>query len=243
MFNAKVIENENSDSVAPSKPDAAVRLDIHVKPNANRFKKDFSFISEEGNNNAVLNDVQWLNDFSVDLIKKVNISIPVILVTPKNEFLVTTIWIGSHGLLSKTEDNIHRKTFLKIDNLQKLLLDNLFDEKRKTRLIVKRGVANVVLMLNDIVFIYTKNRLVFVMDRNSKKYSIDKTLTELEEELNHTIFFRANRQYIINVNFIRSFKTYRKVKLLVDIDLPQLDEPVIISQQLAPSFKKWMDNA
>jgi DNA-binding LytR/AlgR family response regulator len=30
--------------------------------------------------------------------------------------------------------------------------------------------------------------------------------------LDHSIFFRVNRQYIINFNFIKSFKPYQKSK-------------------------------
>ena len=53
-----------------------------------------------------------------------------------------------------------------------------------------------------------------MLDRFSKKYIADKTLTELEEELDDRTFFRANRQYIINVNFIRGFKPYDKIKAI-----------------------------
>jgi len=47
-------------------------------------------------------------------------------------------------------------------------------------------------------------------DRNSKNYLVDKTLTELEHELDQSIFFRGNRQYFVKVNFIRSFKLYKR---------------------------------
>jgi len=102
-------------------------------------------------------------------------------------------------------------------------------------------VVNIALLLVDIPVIYTKNKLVYVIDRHSKKYSIDKTLAELEEKLDYDLFFRANRQYIININFVRSFKTYKKVKLILDIGIPELEEPVIISQQVTRAFKKWME--
>ena len=99
------------------------------------------------------------------------------------------------------------------------------------------------MLLKNIALIYTKDKLVYAIDRDSKKYSIDKTLTELEEKLDDTIFFRASRQYIVNINFIKSFKALQKVKLLVDMDIPELEEPVIVSQHLAPAFKKWMNDA
>lgn len=127
--------------------------------------------------------------------------------------------------------------------LQKLLLLQTHEERKKTRLLVKRGAVNIALLLNDIAVIYTKNKLVYVIDRDSKKYSIDKTLTELQEKLDNSMFFRANRQYIIAINFVRSFKAYKRVKLLVDIGISELEEPVIISQQVTAAFKKWMEDA
>ena len=44
-------------------------------------------------------------------------------------------------------------------------------------------MENIALQLEDIALIYTQNKLVYVMDRYSKKYISDKTLSELEEEL------------------------------------------------------------
>jgi DNA-binding LytR/AlgR family response regulator len=114
--------------------------------------------------------------------------------------------------------------------------------KKKTRLIVRRGATYFALKHSDIALIYTSDKLVYVIDRESKKYMADKSLAELENELDHSIFFRANRQFIVNFNFIKSFKSYQKVKLLVTMDVPDFEKPVIISQQISPAFKKWMND-
>jgi len=113
----------------------------------------------------------------------------------------------------------------------------------KTRLLVKCGVSHIALRLSKIAAIYTKNKLVYVIDRDAKKYTIDKTLTELEQKLDKSDFFRANRQYIININFVKSFKSYEKVKLLIDISIPEINHSIVISQETAPAFRKWMHDA
>lgn len=169
--------------------------------------------------------------------------------------MVTTIGINDNHYLPESEvkKDFEKKIF-QLDNLEALLFKNTkttnlpsnffeLEKRKKTRLLVRRGVANIVLLLNDVAAIYTTNKLVYVIDRDSKKYSIDKTLTELEEELDPTIFFRANRQYIININFVKSFKAYRRVKLIIDINIPEPEYRVCISQHIAPSFKKWMNDA
>lgn len=115
--------------------------------------------------------------------------------------------------------------------------------RKKTRLLVKKGIENIALRLEDIALIYTQNKLVYVLDRSSKKYISDKTLSELEEELDNTIFFRVNRQYIVNINYIKCFKPHERVKLLIDITIPEINHSIVVSQETAPVFRKWMHDA
>jgi DNA-binding LytR/AlgR family response regulator len=130
-----------------------------------------------------------------------------------------------------------------IDNNQQAVQFFKPEKRKRTRLLVKRGMTNIVLLLEDIAAIYTRDKLVYVIDRDYKKFLIDKTLMELEEQLDQHTFFRVNRQFIININFVKSFKPFERVKLLVDINIPGFEEDVIVSQQVAPTFKKWMNDA
>ena len=62
---------------------------------------------------------------------------------------------------------------------------------------------------------------------------------ELEEELDKNIFYRANRKYIINTNYIKRFKPLERSKISVELTLP-VNEEIIISQENSASFKKWI---
>ena len=104
-------------------------------------------------------------------------------------------------------------------------------------------MENISLRLEDIILFFTENKIVYVVDKWSKKYLVDRNLGELEEDLDDNIFFRANRQYIININYIKGFKSYEKVKLQVDLIIPELNYCIIISQETAPAFRKWMHEA
>jgi DNA-binding LytR/AlgR family response regulator len=116
-------------------------------------------------------------------------------------------------------------------------------KRRKTRLIVQKGMENIALKLDDVALIYTESKVVFVITITEKKYIYDKNLSELEEELDKSFFFRANRQCIVNINYIRGFKTFEKVKLQVDLTFPTLLHKIIVSQETAPQFKKWIHEA
>jgi len=119
------------------------------------------------------------------------------------------------------------------------------ERKKRTRLVVKKGIENIFILLDNIVFFYTENKIVFAIDKIGKKYITNENLAILELELDRNIFFRANRQYIINIGHIKSFRTYEKVKLSVEMNPVGLNEQhfIIISQETAPAFKKWIHTA
>lgn len=197
-------------------------------------------------------DVQLIAGPSLDPYSRSAKYVPVIFVENESDRSGPIEIDGEERLLNSQKNGEAERESLHVRILEGLFKKSIdtqkatiikLEEKKRTRLLVKRGVANILLLLADVALIYTKDKLVYVIDRDSKKYLVDKTLTELEQELDPTIFFRANRQYIVNVNFIKSFKPYKKVKLLVDISLNQLEEPIIVSQQVAPFFKRWINNA
>jgi DNA-binding LytR/AlgR family response regulator len=70
------------------------------------------------------------------------------------------------------------------------------------------------------------------------KYTYNKNLTEIENFIDPTLFFRANRQFIININFIKGFQRFEKVKFLVKLKF--VKNKIIISQFSAQDFKRWI---
>ena len=107
-------------------------------------------------------------------------------------------------------------------------------------MLVRKGIENIILKTSDIVIIYTENKLVYVIDKDGRKFIADKNLSDLNEELDPGIFFRVNRQYIVNIGFVKSYKAYEKVKLQIDLTMPELHHQIIVSQEMAPCFRKWI---
>lgn len=220
----------------------------------NPGKNYVKYFSKNQDTKIIFRRDQMTKRSSFDSSIKTSNYTPVIFSRLTSNNAANPIKNNSQNDSSKSAINSNAEKKNLVPDIQQVLLknpsvnnetDNIlkFEGRKKNRLLVKRGVANISLLLVDIALIYTKDKLVYVIDHYSKKYSIDKTLTELEEELDHSIFFRANRQYIVNLNFIKSFKAYKKVKLLVDINVPELEERIIISQHVALAFKKWMNDA
>ncbi len=119
-------------------------------------------------------------------------------------------------------------------------LMNEKDTKKRSRILVKKGIEYISLKLEEVALFYTEEKLVFAIDKSRQKYVVDKNLSALEAGLDNTVFFRANRKYIVNINFIKGYKPYQKVKLIVDMTLPELNHVIIVSQETAPYFRKWI---
>jgi DNA-binding LytR/AlgR family response regulator len=111
---------------------------------------------------------------------------------------------------------------------------------KRTRLLVRKGDEYVSLHIKDIAFIYRSDTVIFVIDKTERKFFCDKNLSVLEAELDERLFFRANRQYLLNINYVRGFKVFEKVKLEVFLKMAHADHQIIISQKTAPFFKKWI---
>lgn len=109
----------------------------------------------------------------------------------------------------------------------------------KQRIILKSGQEFISLALTDIAYFVSSQKLIFGIDQYNKRYlTEEKNLSMLEKQLDPVVFFRANRQYIININFLKSFKVIERSKIKITMLMPTDD--IIVSQENAAAFKAWL---
>lgn len=201
----------------------------------------------------IFSDVQLGDGLSFEIFEQSGLKTPVVFTTGYDQFMMMAFENnGIEYLLKPIEKTDVEKALWKYKNLHQHFarcdnaVSNLMqfvNGRSHSHLVVKKGLENILLRLEDVILFYTENKIVFVMDRLQKKYIIDKTLTELEETLDPYFFFRANRRYIVNLNYVKGFKPYEKVKLLVDLHEMQAKHPIVVSQENAPAFRKWVRDA
>ena len=113
---------------------------------------------------------------------------------------------------------------------------NLYPRK----MILRQGVKHILLDTSDIVYCYSNNKIVYIIDVNGNKYISDKNLVHLESELDPRHFFKVNRTQIINFQFIQSFVSHDRNKMKVDLKSSQKEQSVIISQTRVNAFRQWI---
>jgi DNA-binding LytR/AlgR family response regulator len=65
-------------------------------------------------------------------------------------------------------------------------------------------------------------------------------LEKLKEQLDPDMFFKVNRQFILNINAIKKIHSYFQGKLVINTK-PAHSEEIIVGKDKAASFKRWLD--
>lgn len=75
---------------------------------------------------------------------------------------------------------------------------------------------------------------------NGASFPLDMTIEECEAQLSSEMFFRANRQYIVNVNAIKKLISFwdRKIKIVLT-DFPDVE--ILVSRDKSKALRQWLD--
>lgn len=252
MTKAILIEDESLASQYFIAKLRTVARDVEVETTLTNVADSIRYLSAGTTADVIFSDVQLRDGLSFSIFENVALNLPVVFITAYDKFLVNAFEHNAIDyLLKPVSDEDLLKAVTKYRKLEKHfssghhLLRTMLQQligKKPPRLVVKRGQEHLFLLLEDVVLFYTENKIVYTVDKTGKKFLVDKNLSDLEAELDPMVFFRANRQYIININYVRGYKTYERVKLQLDLQV-SLSHCIVISQETAPLFKKWIYSA
>lgn len=94
--------------------------------------------------------------------------------------------------------------------------------------------------VSDINHIKTENKIAYLRLNNGTSEVVYVSKDELEHQLNSDYFFRANRQYIINVEHVLFLGNYFGGKLIVRLKgYPKTE--IQVSKEKAQRLKEWID--
>lgn len=202
----------------------------------------------------ILMDIRLSDGRSFEIFNQVTIAQPVIFVTSYDEYALEAF--KSNGLdyiLKPFNAADLQAALLKYRNwiaatpaaapaidIQQLLTQLQPPAYRKSFLVhVKDKLIPV--ETNRIAWFYTTDEKVVGQTTDNQQYDIDQTMEELILQLDPALFFRANRQFIIQRKAITEADFYFNGRLQLHT-LPAPPERVLVSKARVPEFKKWMNS-
>lgn len=202
-------------------------------------------------------DIQLSDGVSFDLLEQFNLHCPIVFTTAYDEYAIRAFKVnGVDYLLKPVEEEDLKKAIDKCKSIINKTVAATVDMaelikslshpgsvtyKYKQRFIVNIRNQWMPVAVKDIAM-FTKDALNYIYLFNGDKYLVEiNTLDEVEELVDPTQFYRANRQFIINIDAIQSVKSIENSKLLVKLKAPNDKVEIDMSREKSPVFKKWMD--
>lgn len=228
----------------------ALSLELQVVGTTTSISDTVNWFNNNKSPDLILMDIHLTDGLSFGIFDAVTVTVPVIFITAYDEFIIRSFEYNAIDyILKPIEDNRLLEAIKKYYFLQKHFtanystIANSLKEKiqKRHRIIIRRGMEYQSIKTDDIACFYTEHKLIFSVDKDAKKYLTEtRNLSELIEELEESKFFRVNRKYIVNVNYIKRFLPVEKSKVVVELTIP-INEEIVVSQENASEFKKWMN--
>ena len=198
----------------------------------------------------IIADIQLTDGQSLEAIRKIKISSPIIFVTAHDEFLLEALeQNGIDYLLKPFRQTDFERTLVKYQSLRNHFTSGLASfldgytassSKWKKRIVVIKGTARVSVRTEEIAYFFTSHKIVFMVDKNGNRHIVDKNLSDLESCFDPNSFFRVNRQFLVNIDAVQRFKLADHGRLILELQ-PPTSAKIEVSEENARPFKQWLD--
>ncbi|MFP4059157.1 MAG: LytR/AlgR family response regulator transcription factor [Bacteroidales bacterium] len=197
-------------------------------------------------------DIHLSDGLVFTLFEKVNISCPVIFTTAYDQYAIRAFKVNSIDYLLKPIDeeelqkalekynSLQSKCNIEQQNLHELIKILGPKKEYKKRFMVHAGQKIRSVSTDDIAYFHVAEKSVFLSTFEGKTYPADATLEIIESLVDPSVFFRVNRQYLVNIKSIRDMYTLSRSRIKLELS-PSAPIDVMVSFTKLSSFRKWLD--
>jgi two-component system response regulator LytT len=209
----------------------------------------------------IFSDIQLADAVCFDIFEKMNVECPVIFCTAYDEYAIKSFETGSIDYLLKPVDKSRlEKALLKLDKMKayfaaeptgqtgnvygdlgKLIRQLLPDNNKNKAILVHQKEKIIPVAWSNIAWLHYNKGAVVLKLIDGDTYNISQGIDEIESGADNRLFYRANRQFLINRNAIRSVEKFFARKLVIKM-ITDTPGPLIISKARASDFLKWLEN-
>lgn len=220
--------------------------DIQIVATIHSVEEGVAWFSQNPAVDLIFSDIVLGDGLSFDIFDKIPTRSFIIYTTAFDQYTLRAFKLNSIDYLLKPimEEDLEAaiqkfKSFLPSENTVntheiKSLMKS--DQERLSRILVKIGYNLKIIYTHEISCFFSENKIVYAQTA-MRTYPTDFTIEDLYPVLEPKKFFRTNRQYIVNVDFIRNIHTSPYYKVEMDF---QPDEEITVSRERVKDFKEWL---
>lgn len=220
--------------------------ELELMATLHSVEEGVEFLSSNEHPNLILSDIVLGDGLSFDIFEKCPTQSFIIYTTAFDSYTLRAFKLNSIDYLLKPIDKAELelaiekfKTFLpdqKDFSSEEIRAIATQKEEKLSRILVKIGYNLKVINVNEVTCFYSENKIVY-LHTLERAYPTDFTLDELEKVLDIQKFFRVNRQFIINSDFIENIHT--SPQFIAQLQA-QPNETITISRDRVKDFKTWL---
>ncbi len=207
-------------------------------------------------------DIHLADGSAFEIFEHIHINCPIIFTTAYDEYALRAFKVNSIDYLLKPigRSDIERaiekmKSLYRSDtnqleqapastpshdDLLQLMRNLKRQENYKTHfLIPAKGDKLLPVPIEMIQLFYIKDCQVKAVLTDGTEHSFPQTLDELSECLNPSLFFRANRQFLLSREAIRDIDLWFNNRLSINLRHPVSKEKILVSKARVNDFKEW----
>ena len=245
MIKTVIIEDEKP---AARKLQRLISLfpDLEVVAMLHSVEEGLEWFQNNAHPDLIFSDIVLGDGLSFDIFEKIPTRSFMIYTTAFDQYTLKAFKLNSIDYLLKPimEEDLEKainkfKSFLpsELANNSVEIKSLIKEDKQKlSRILVKIGYNLKIIQTDEVSCFYSENKIVYLQTKE-RNYPTDFTLDELQELLDEKKFFRVNRQFMINSNFIKNIHTSPYYKVEMEF---QPEEEITVSRDRVKDFKDWL---
>lgn len=214
-------------------------------------KESIDYFRNENRADLIFSDIQLGDGLSFEIFSRVEIDVPVIFCTAFDEYALNAFKANGIDYILKpfTTDAV-AAAINKYLAFKGKMAESAFSYKALEQLFIPKKTSEsgavlvyqkdkiLPIVLSSIAFFYLKNGVVNLTTFDKRKYLINKNMEELGA-ITEPLFFRANRQFLVNRKAVLDASSYLSRKLSVTLCVPT-EESITISREKMSQFLDWL---
>lgn len=253
-----IIEDEFHTAKDLARTIRSVNPDAQIVAMLDSVEDSVAFLKESPALDLIFSDIELGDGLSFEIYRQTGNKIPVIFCTAYNQYALEAFRsAGIDYLLKPFTKHTVLKALEKFEALKSRLsapepvnldytqlmqmLSRSTSPQRTRSIVVQTGDRIIPLELDQIALFFIENGITYAYTFDQKRIAVNETLRTLEADLS-PLFFRANKQFLINKRGVRDATHSFNRHINVNLTIP-FEEKIVIGKLKLTAFLEWLSQA